>query len=218
MRVKIPKNVGEENFVNHVIHYGRLKRWAYKKALSIKHGSSDIDLEIYHSLYLQNLFALLDEYFDLQKDENKYLGDKNILYAKELRNSLIHRGLSNSGGISDKEFIYSILPGSVKDQSLTKEYIRGFEFYHELFEYLEKKLNPQILVEVLKFLKPLKERNDVNAFNILEFHKALDGVKHMPEWVKENVKNIPISEIEKIFSSISQDQENILRKLFGEDE
>jgi len=118
MSVKIPKNVGEENFINHVIHYGKLKRWAYKKALSIKHGSSDIDLEIYHSFYLQNLFALLDEYFDFQRDEN-------ILYAKELRNSLIHRGLSNSGGISDNEFISSILPGSVKNQSLTKEYIRA---------------------------------------------------------------------------------------------
>ncbi len=219
MRVIVPEE--EESYlIQHIVHYGRIKRWAYKKSLEIPHGSSVIDLEVYHVLYLQNLFALLDEFFDSkEKKENgkdgkyNYWGNEKISYAKELRNYLIHRGGKNNAGESDGNIISSILPESVSDRSAKIIYTRSFKYYHDLFKYLENELNPKILEEALKFLK---ERNCSVTFDRKKFNDDLDKVDHMPDWAKDMSKNIPDCEMQKIFSQLFQNQEMVLKELFGQ--
>ena len=97
---KLPKKY----FDIFAIHrYLRLLKKAFERLKNISHGSDEIDLEIFQIFYLQNLFALLDD------SGASYSGDNVMRYAKELRHSIIHRGLETPGGHSDGKNILPIL-------------------------------------------------------------------------------------------------------------
>lgn len=213
MKVNIPSHVEKKYFINHVIHYGRIKSWAYNKSMNLPHGSDVVDLDIYHSLYLTNLFALLDEYFDGHNGSIlNYWDDEKIKYAKHLRNFLIHRGGCNNAGTSDGIKISSILPEAVSDQSKKNHYPRPYIYYHELFRYLEETLNPLILETTLTHYKNLCIQSKYLDTLILE---ELHKIEHMPEWTKEMAKSIPDHKLKEICQAVSRSQPDILRKIFG---
>jgi hypothetical protein len=115
---------------------------------------------MYHYLYFSNLFGGVD----LVRDYLRPLGEEAAFhdavkrgfagadyeYARQLRNSVVHRGFNPAGSAHvDGAVVKVLCPAKVYDQDGNKSYVCTFRYTVELADHCNQAVNPAIF-EVLE--------------------------------------------------------------------
>jgi hypothetical protein len=156
-------------------------------------GSQGLDIKMYHYLYFSNLFGAVD----LVRDYSKALGEAadleetikrgfanadDYLYARELRNAIVHRGFdpATAGHAQDK-MLFILCPPAVQDRAGKKSYGCSFTYTVQLAEYCSRIVNGAIFtfMESHGFFEPGKFT--LTKEDTLEAVKASTA---MPDWAK----------------------------------
>lgn len=214
-------------FLDGLIGYLEIRQWAYDKIKANLAGSSLIDLKMYHFLYFTNLFGVIDLVMGhLSTPDEKNAFEKGVqqefpsptdyCYARELRNSIVHRGLDPvMAGTQLAGHVFALCPPVVHNVKATKSYTCSFPLLIDLATAsnqasnlaIQKVLNREGLLESSSYM-PDKD-------TILG-HIA--GAPHMPEWVRAMARKAFASmDFETVTVNVAQSRLNQLQLLLGSD-
>jgi hypothetical protein len=175
-----------------LLWYLETRNWAFAKMKACPMGTYSLDIKMYHYLYFVNLFGGVD----LVGDYLKPLGEEAAFhdavkrgfagadydYARQLRNSVVHRGLDPAGSAHvDGAVVRVLCPAKVYDQGGNNSYICTFRYTVELADHCNQAVNPAIF-EVLErhgFLDP--------AQIIVSKKEAMEEIRNSeatPDWAK----------------------------------
>lgn len=186
-------------FVNGLRWYLETRNWAFAKIKACPTGTDVLDIEMYHYLYFSNLFSgvdLVGDYLELLGEEAAFynavkrgFAGADYKYARELRNSVVHRGLDPAGsGHGDGAVLKVLCPAKVYDQRGNNSYVCTFRYTVELADHCNQAVNPAIF-EVLErrgFLHPPQ--------NVVSNQEAMvEDIRNseaMPDWAKAMAQKV----------------------------
>ncbi|TCL63320.1 hypothetical protein EDC14_102138 [Hydrogenispora ethanolica] len=209
--------------------YFELKNLSLKNALALRCPLSvenQSDLRQYYSQYFAGLLSATELFREQDYPYNLPFnitlkqklsfegfpdGEYNYSYLRELRNSIIHRGLNISSAVHIKDnFPLLISPSPVKSRS-GKTLYKPFGFYLiEIIQKCEKVIGDIFLThftefELLKKYIPQEKTIELSK-------KAISESIAMPDWVKTNaLKVIGTLDHEKVQRDLITDLVKILK-------
>jgi hypothetical protein len=185
-------NESRMTFLDGVFWYLETRNWAFQKIRLCPRGSQGLDIKMYHYLYFSNLFGAIDIVGDYRRsigetadfDEevrSRFANHNDYQYARELRNSIVHRGLdSAAAGHADDTLLYVLCPPSVRN--------RGGNAFSCSFQYtvqLAEQCNSAANAAIFKFLHDQGFFDPVaNTVNKAETLDAIKDSSAMPDWAK----------------------------------
>src|SRR6266404_2208475 len=140
-------------FMNGLLWYLTTRDWAFEKIQNMSKGSQEpLDIQMYHYLYFSYLLGAVDYVDDYLNSVNiitifeAALGHDNYSYIRELRNSVVHRGLNPTAlaGVTDQNHLFVFCPPVVNDRKMRKSYTCTFAYTVELAEYCNTASNTVI--------------------------------------------------------------------------
>jgi hypothetical protein len=185
-------NESRTTFLDGVFWYLETRNWAFEKIRLCPRGSQGVDLKMYHYLYFSNLFGAIDIVRDYRRsigetadfDEevrSRFANHNDYQYARELRNSIVHRGLDPAAaGHADDTLLYVLCPPFVRNRS-GKAFSCSFEYTVQLAEQCNSAASAAIyeFLHDQGFLDPV-----ANAVNKAETLDAIKDSSTMPDWAK----------------------------------
>lgn len=226
IKMEMEKIIQNSEMLSSVKWYFDIKNLSLKNALLLHCPLSlenQKDLRIYYSQYFSGLLSATELFLDenyphrLEFKDTLYNGlsfkdfpngKNNYSYLRELRNSIIHRGLDiNSAVHIVNDFPMIIAPSPVTNRSKKSEYI-AFDYY--LINLIEK--CESIIGTV--FLNHIEEfglfQIEIPQEEIIKMSKEfISNASAVPDWVKD----MALSAVEKIdHSVIHQDFVNSLKE------
>jgi hypothetical protein len=191
--------------------YLQIRNWAFERMKTVPRGSPLLDMEIYHYLYLSNALAAIDlvgETFygkgfrnpAYETDYERSLiaafdsalmstpknpgksGKEAYAYVRELRNSVVHRGLdSATAGHANADHVFALCPATVHDLAGKNTYSCPCKYMVELGELSNLAFNPVIYEELDKRRVFDSNPPPVNEQDAIDF---LNSSNAMPDWAK----------------------------------
>jgi len=212
-------------FIDGLLWYLQTRNWAFEKIKTCPTGSHLLDIKMYHYLYFSNLFGAVDIIRDNLKPTGKDAAFEDQVkrgfgnttdwqYARELRNSIVHRGIDPAAaGHANGNIILVLCPATVQDQKGKKSYSCTFKYLVELAECCNRAVNPAIF-EVLEshgLLEP--GQMTVGKETTLS---AIKDAEVMPEWAKTMaLKALGEMDFIKMAEQIASTRINELKGLLG---
>jgi hypothetical protein len=141
------------HFMDGLLWYLNTRNWAFEKIHNMSKGSQEpLDLQMYHYLYFSNLLGAVDyvrDYLDCSDVITNFevqLGEQNYSYLRELRNSVVHRGLNPTplAAVTDENHLFVFCPPVVNDRKMSKSYRCSFAYTVELAEHCNRISNKVI--------------------------------------------------------------------------
>ncbi len=191
--------------------YLEIRNWAFEKMKACPRGSPVLDMEIYHYLYFSNGLAAVDlvgevfygrdfrrpaygtDYerslsaaFDfglarVPKHKGK-AGTEAYAYVRELRNSIVHRGLdSAAAGHATDDLVFALCPAEVRDFAGNNAYSSPCTYMVELAELANVAFDKVVDEELCKYRVFESGPPQVTAQDLIDFLKSSDA---MPDWAK----------------------------------
>ena len=205
-----------------IFYYLATKRFAISKMIKFLKPLDDERLEeiqIIYGIYFNSLLSLIDY---IEKDLNQgsikdicynIFGCKNnFSYVKELRNSIIHRGLNVANACCDIEGIENLIvpmaPPSLSNRTNNKAYNT---FVGNLFQLVSmaEKIN-QYIYEICNHLKLLEYKPMTKEL----FHKIILNDLYIPEYAKQMAFNTDV-DYNQINIGLKKLHEDRIRKYFN---
>lgn len=192
-----------------LVLYLQIRDWAFEKMQAHPKGRLALDLEVHQYLYISNALASADfvgetlfgkdfrspayetDYersliaaFDAApKSSSSATGREAYAYVRELRNSVVHRGLgSATAGHANDSFVFALCPTSVTDSTGKNTYQSPWKYMVELAIAANLAFNSVIYAELQK-----RHYFDPENFKIAplsETLSAIDANDAMPDWAK----------------------------------
>lgn len=221
-------NYGHIQFIDSLFGYLEVRQWAFDKMESSPVGSNLIDLKMHYYLYFANLFGAVDLVIDyLQNPTDKKYFEENIkkgfdnpnnyIYARELRNSIVHRGLDPSmSGTQIDNCVFPLCPSVVHNINGTKSYACDFSLLIDLARACDKATNIAILgvLEHEGLLVP-----QTYKLNDRFVEKVVEEIPHMPDCVKDLARQV-LTEIdfERLTMEMATTRIQTLKSFLGKTE
>ena len=205
-----------------IFFYMRHKRYAVSKMKTFIPPLDNIhlaEMQVTYELYFNSLLSLLD-FVNIDLKQNNIIthfkeivgGDDNYLYIRELRNSIIHRGLDISAAgtiIKDLNIVAPFAPQFIFDRSKNKKY---FAFTTNLLNLVKitEGINDELLkicneLNILTYVPMTKEKHDERIINdpyIPEYAKKISlSVNLNYEQINKDLKDIHEERIRKYFNT-----------------
>ena len=210
-------------FIDGLIGYLDIRQWAFEKIRTTPAGSSLIDLRVHHSLYFTNLFGAVDLVRDyLSSDEARAFEDHlqqgfamrgDYPYARELRNSIVHRGLDPAmHGTQRGAFVFAGCPPVVHSINGKKSYVCSVPLLVDLAAACNLATNGAIIavLERKGLLDPALHAPDE------EGTLAAVAATDMPDWAKVMATEaFATMDFEAMAAEIAQSRMKGLRSLLG---
>jgi hypothetical protein len=208
-----------------LLWYLEVRNWAFEKMKASPHGSNVFDLWMHHSLFFVNLMSAVDHVVDYLKDNkanpeafldrirNGFGKSDDYNYVRELRNSVVHRGLDPSAaGHSDQTVLHLLCPTTVEDRN-GRTYSCSFKYLSELAQKCREVVDPAIsdVLEGLNLFDPqLHEQNHAETMNVLE------SATEMPDWAKALAKQaFDRMDFADMASKVAKSRVDNMRKLLA---
>lgn len=195
----------ERGFLNSLALYLATRRTALRSALKLRvplTTEDADDLRIHYSNYFVNLMSASD----LVKENDLLQGkvfeevlksrfgatgtpeETNYSYVRELRNSIVHRGLDlvQAANIVG-DFPLLVSPSPVKNFKGTRDYPAFGHYVLEVVQRCEEVVGPSIESH-LNALGILDKEPDIEAYAEMD-RQAFRSSSDMPEWVKQAALN-----------------------------
>jgi hypothetical protein len=143
-------------FADSLIGYLAIRQWAFEKIGAASTDSDLMDLRVHHYLYFTNLFGAIDLILDslASKEEQVHFNadlssgfgnESGFLYARELRNALVHRGLDPiTETITVDNRLFAFCPQIVFGQGGKKAYARPCPLIYTLATFCNGAANDAI--------------------------------------------------------------------------
>jgi len=190
--------------------YLQIRDWALEKMKTQPIGGQQLDLEIHQYLYLSNALASVDlvgesyygkdfrtpayatDYdkaliaaFDaLTRPDLSIAAQEAYAYVRELRNSVVHRGLgSANAGPANESHVFALCPASVVDRAGKNTYRRPWKYVVELAEATTRAFNSVIYAELQKHQFFTSEESKIVSAS--DVKSAIDTCDAMPDWAKD---------------------------------
>lgn len=208
-----------------IFYYLKTKRFALSKIvkfISPLDNEQSEEMQIIYGIYFNSFLSLIDY---IEKDLNqKHIKDicyrifgspDNFLYVKELRNSIIHRGLDVSqAGCNIKGLEYLVVPFAPKIV-YNRDYKKCYNtFVENLFQlvYLSEKINVHIydICNTLKLLELIPMTNEI-------YQKQVLNDLYMPEYAKQMALNAKI-DYNKMNIDLKRIHNDRIKKYFNTDD
>jgi hypothetical protein len=154
-------NPNETPLFDGVFRYLLVRNWAFEKMKTCPRGSPLLDIQICHYLFFSNALAAVDlvgENFygdDFRKPAYKTPYEQSLIasfdlaltgtrstgsngretyaYVRELRNSMMHRGLDPAvAGHANDEFVFALCPATVRNSTGNQSHGRPCTYMVEL--------------------------------------------------------------------------------------
>jgi len=205
-----------------IFFYMRHKRYAVSKMKTFippLDNTSLAEMQVTYELYFNSLFAILD-FVNSDLKQNQIIthfkktvgGDDNYLYVRELRNSIIHRGLDVSAAgivIKDLNIVAPFSPQFVFDRNKNKKY---YAFTTNLLNLVKitEGINEELLnicneLNIITYVPMTKEIYDERIKNdpyIPEYAKKMSLSLNLDyEHINKNLKSIHEERILKYFNT-----------------
>lgn len=209
-----------------LIWYLEARNWAFEKIKTSPHGSHPFDLQMHHSLFFVYLLSATDHIDDYlkknRKDHDSFskklkegFGDNDdYYYVRELRNSVVHRGLNpTASGHSDGNILYVLCPAKVKDRNGKAYYSCSFKYLLDLAQKCHQVFN-LVITDVLKELNLFDPTP--NKLNIAEIMNVIDNSTEIPYWAKELSKQaFTTMDLNKVATEMANDRADKMRSLLS---
>jgi hypothetical protein len=215
----------QATFIDGLLWYLETRNWSFGKIKTCPTGSHPRDIKMYHYLYFSNLLGAVDlvaDYFTTTGEvpnfrsivKKGFGATDNYKYVRELRNTIVHRGLDPAGaGHTGGKSILVLCPAQVWDRDGNNAYTCTFRYTAELAESCNRIVDIAIF-EILDrhgFLNPGRI--------IVSREQTLHAIKcstAMPDWAKSMAQNA-LGEMDfvKIATEIAESKINQLRSLLG---
>lgn len=183
-----------QQFVDGLMGYLDIRQWAFRKIQTHPVGSNLIDLKMYHCLYFTNLFGaveIVQDYLSIPAEKNAFedhlqQGFPNpgdYPYARELRNSIVHRGLDPTmQGVQRDNLVFALCPPLVFKRNSGEGYVCSTSLLVDLAAACNKASNMAILKVI--------EREGLldAASHILEqepIFETFGEESHIPDWAED---------------------------------
>lgn len=195
--------IGHSELRSAIGWYFESKNLAIKNALKLQcplSSEQQKELRQYYSEYFVSLVSATDLLWEPSYEFNTKFkeqlsdafafdsfpnGETNYLYIRELRNSVVHRGLDICSAAHVYEnFLFVVAPPEVSNRD-GKKIFRAFGNYLiEVIAKCEQVIGPLIArhLEEVGFLRPLLTQDQAKA----EALKFLSTAPAVPDWVKQN--------------------------------
>jgi len=180
-------------FVDSLIGYLDVRQWSFAKIRTCPASSTLIDLRMHHYLYFTNLFGSIDLVRDHLDESARSAFNEELqkgfpsggdyLYARELRNAMVHRGLDPVASAAQHgDFVYAGCPPVVFHRGGKKAYACSTPLLASLAVNCNKASNAAILriVEHEGLLDPGAYRMDMT-----QPMDAVEATECMPEWAED---------------------------------
>lgn len=223
--------------------YLEIRNWAFEKMKACPRGSPVLDIGIYHYLYFSNGLAAVDlvgEVFHgkdfrrpaYETDYERSLiaafdfglatvpnhqgkaGREAYAYVRELRNSIVHRGLdSAAAGHATDDLVFALCPTTVRDFTGNRTYSSPCKYMVELAELSNVAFNKLVDEELCKHRVFESCPPQVTAQDLVDFLKSSDA---MPDWAKTMASRAFASmDCQKIVAEASAARVRKLKALLG---
>jgi hypothetical protein len=212
-------------FADSLIGYLDIRQWAFEKIRTSPVGSNLIDLRMHHYLYFSNLFGAIDLVRDCLSDSAAKNGfDAHLaegfpvagdyLYARELRNAIVHRGLDPAAqGAQVGENIFAITPPVVFHRDGKKAYACSSPLLVNLAAACNKASNPAIfaVAEREGLLDSAAYRLDMS--HVMEW---AEETEHMPEWAHDMAEEaFSVMDYDALSAELAESRVHRLQLLLG---
>lgn len=212
-------------FFDGLLWYLETSNWAFEKIKACPVGSQQLDIKMHHYLYFSNLFGAIDLVRNYSAKSGSSSDIENAIlqhfqttddyrYARELRNSIVHRGIDPAAaGHADETVIYVLCPSGVTDRSGERNIKCSFKYTVELAACCNQIVNPVIL----EFL----ERNGFFSLGTTTINKeeALKNVRDstaIPDWVKAmTVQAFEVMDLDQMATTIAETRIKRVRELLA---
>lgn len=183
--------------------YFELKNLQLRNALALRCPLSvdkQKDLRQYYSQYFAGLLSATELFLEKEYSNNIQFrdllyeklsfqnfsdGEKNYSYLRELRNSIIHRGLDiSSAAHINKDFPLIISPTPVTSRDGNKSYIAFGYYLIEIIEKCEGVIRDVFLEHFEEF--SLLDKRLTQEKSIELNKKFISNSRTMPDWVKKS--------------------------------
>jgi hypothetical protein len=130
-------------------------------------------------------------------------GAEAYAYVRELRNSMVHRGLGHTGGHSNNEFVFTICPTVVHNSKGTQTHRRPFRYMVQLGTVCDLAFNTVIYEELDQHdIFDLTRTETINVGDILNF---LEDSEDVPDFAKAMAREvIPKLDFQKISRDMAE--------------
>lgn len=183
--------------------YFELKNLSLRNALALRCPLSidnQKDLRQYYSQYFAGLLSATELFLEKEYSNNIQFrdllyeklsfqnfpdGEKNYTYLRELRNSIIHRGLDiSSAAHINNDFPLIISPSPVTNRDGKKSYIAFGYYLIEIIEKCEGVIRDVFLEHFEEFSLLDKRLTQEESIELNE--KFISNSTTMPDWVKKS--------------------------------
>ena len=139
-------------------------------------------------------------------------GAEVYAYVRELRNSMVHRGLGHTAGHANDEFVFTVCPPVVHNSKGTKTYRRPFRYMVKLGDVCNLAFNAVLYEELDKHdIFDLTRTEMTNVGDILNF---LDASEDVPDFAKAMAREvIPKLDFQKISTEMAETRVRQLKAL-----
>jgi hypothetical protein len=217
-----------QQFVDGLLGYLDIRQWAFEKIRANPVGSNLIDLRMYHYLYFSNLFGaveIVQDYLSIPTEKKAFAdhlqqgfpkpGD--YIYARELRNSIVHRGLDPTmQGTEKGDFVFALCPPIVFKRNSGDGYVCSTPLLVDLAAACNKASN----MAILKIIE--REGLLDAASHILEqepIFETFGEESHIPDWAEDMAEDaFATTDFEGMAIEIAQARVQKLRSLLGASE
>jgi hypothetical protein len=212
-------------FTDGLIGYLDIRQWAFEKISASPVGSNLVDLRVHHQLFFTNLFGAIDLVRDhLSVREEKQAFEDQLKqsfprpgdypYARELRNSIVHRGLDPAMfGTQRGPFVFAGCPPVVHSLGGKKSYACSYTLLVDLAAACNAASNVAILsvIERKGLLDPARHMPGET-----ETLDAIAESPHMPDWAKQMAEeSINSMDFGSMAADLAQSRVRLLRSLLG---
>jgi hypothetical protein len=223
--------------------YLEIRNWALEKMSACPRGSPVVDMEIYHYLYFSNGLSAVDlvgeAFYGKRFRERPYetdcerslvaafdfglatvpkyqgkAGREAYAYVRELRNSIVHRGLDSAAvGHATDDLVFALCPTTVHDFTGNNAYSSPCKYMVELAELSNVAFDKVVDEELCKHQVFESGPPQVTAQDLIEFLKSSDA---MPDWAKTMASQAFLSiDCQKIVAEASTARMRKLKALLG---
>ncbi len=160
--------------------------------------ADSFQMRMNYSLYLVNFMSVVDmlkelhgTMFELALAAELPLNDASgldvLVYLRELRNGIVHRGVDpTSGGIVVEGIVSAMAPSTIQNRNGSQTFSAPVRLLRELFRHCEVKAKPIIR----QFLEPVFKEYAARTPEQM-FQEALDFIdtaEHIPDFMKKMAK------------------------------
>jgi len=198
-----------DGLLDGLLLYLQIRDWAFEKMKNHPVGAQAFDLEVHQYLYLSNALSATDLTGETFYGENfrrpayKTDFDRNLIaafdtmvgatssiggeeayaYVRELRNSVVHRGLGSAvAGHSNQKFVFALCPSTTTNSSGKKTYRSPWRYIVELAVASNAAFNAVIYSELEKHkFFDLAQQKIAPLSKVMS---TIDTCNVMPYWAK----------------------------------